>query len=285
MNIVSSSFLGCEVAVPRIKPPFNYIGSKVICTPWILSHTPTHASWLDAFGGSLAVTLGKKPSNIETVTDLDGNLIAFYRTLRNPETFHDLLHRMTFSISSREEFEEVCRKLSVGEWKDEVERAWMFWYKSVCGIPAAIEPVWKRRKSIDVIKTNRLYSGIPDNDRDFDMLLRVHNRLRKVQIESKDALEVILELDSPRTCVYADPPYDPRLRTSKLYAVDQDVGFHQKLVDVLLALKGSCVLSGYREEKNNLYHPLEKDGWKVFSRVGARVGKGDPGTEYIWVKR
>ena len=77
------------------------------------------------------------------------------------------------------------------------------------------------------------------------------------------------------------------------YHEDMTDGDHLDLVDLLLHLKGMCLLSGY---KTSIYEPLEMNGWKrekietvCFSVHIARNESGEVGTkkpartEYLWM--
>lgn len=43
---------------------------------------PPHRSYLEPFAGSLAVLFNKPRSAIETVNDIDGDIVNFFRVLR-----------------------------------------------------------------------------------------------------------------------------------------------------------------------------------------------------------
>ena len=59
-----------------------YYGGKGNLAEWIAGTFPPHEHYVEPFGGSLAVLLAKAPSRMETVNDLDGGLVTFWRVLR-----------------------------------------------------------------------------------------------------------------------------------------------------------------------------------------------------------
>lgn len=61
-----------------MKAIMKYPGSKWSIADWIISHFPEHHSYLEAFFGSGAVLFNKPRSNIETVNDLDGNVVNLF---------------------------------------------------------------------------------------------------------------------------------------------------------------------------------------------------------------
>src|SRR5581483_5983322 len=66
-----------------LKPPFTYFGGKLKLAERIAALLPSHQHYEEPFAGSLAVLLAKSPSPMETVNDLDGRLMSFWRVLRN----------------------------------------------------------------------------------------------------------------------------------------------------------------------------------------------------------
>ena len=64
----------------------KYPGSKWSIADWIISYFPQHHSYLEPFLGSGAVLFNKPRSNIETVNDLDGNVVNLFEWIRkDPE--------------------------------------------------------------------------------------------------------------------------------------------------------------------------------------------------------
>ena len=56
----------------------KYPGAKWGLSKWILSFFPDHHSYLEPFFGSGAVFFHKASSDIETINDLDGNVVNFF---------------------------------------------------------------------------------------------------------------------------------------------------------------------------------------------------------------
>lgn len=69
-----------------MKAVMKYPGSKWSIAKWIISLFPEHHSYLEPFFGSGAVLFNKPRSNIETVNDLDGNVVNLFEWIRkDPE--------------------------------------------------------------------------------------------------------------------------------------------------------------------------------------------------------
>ncbi len=72
--------------VIKIKSLLRYPGSKWRIASWILSYFPEHRSYLEPFVGSGAVFFSKQRSDIETINDLDGDVVnLFYWVKHDPE--------------------------------------------------------------------------------------------------------------------------------------------------------------------------------------------------------
>jgi len=64
----------------------NYPGAKWGMAQEIVQIMPPHRSYLEPFAGSLAVLFNKPRSAIETVNDIDGDIVNFFCVLRaDPE--------------------------------------------------------------------------------------------------------------------------------------------------------------------------------------------------------
>jgi hypothetical protein len=78
----------------------------------------------------------------------------------------------------------------------------------------------------------------------------IHERLKRVVVENRPALDVIRKHDSDGTFFYLDPPYlhETRTVTDAYGDFEMTVADHRELLDVLLRCKGKAMLSGYANE-------------------------------------
>ena len=65
----------------KISPPFGYFGSKNKIALALCGNLPPHNCWVEAFCGSAAVTLRKKPAPIEIINDVDSEIINLFEQL------------------------------------------------------------------------------------------------------------------------------------------------------------------------------------------------------------
>jgi len=84
---------------PRI---LHYPGSKWSMADWIIEYMPEHETYLEPFFGSGAVLFNKPSSKIETVNDLDGQVVNLFRVIRDrPE---ELAEKIRWTPYSRQEY-------------------------------------------------------------------------------------------------------------------------------------------------------------------------------------
>ena len=92
----------------------KYPGSKWGSADWIISHFPEHHSYLEPFFGSGGVFFNKPRSDIETINDLDGEVVNLFRQIRNdPER---LAREIYFTPYSREAYEMVRYFIPIGNY-------------------------------------------------------------------------------------------------------------------------------------------------------------------------
>lgn len=103
------------------RPILKYPGSKWRIADWIVSLMPPHKSYLEPFFGSGAVFFSKPPSRIETINDLDGEIVNLFRVVRDmPEALERVIALTPYS---REEYERAWERHKAGDVKDQVELA------------------------------------------------------------------------------------------------------------------------------------------------------------------
>ena len=215
----------------------KYPGSKWSIAEWIISFFPEHHSYLEPFFGSGAVLFNKPRSHIETVNDLDGNVVSFFDWVRrDPERF---AHEIYFTPYARQVYEDAFASVP----GDSLGQAVNFCVRLNMGrgFRTNGEKVgWKN----DIQGRERAYAaqdwcGMPER------IIRAAERLRGVQIENRPAAELIQRFNFPNVLIYADPPYVLDTRHGKQYRHEMDDKEHEELLDILLAHKGKVLLSGY----------------------------------------
>jgi len=98
-----------------------------------------------------------------------------------------------------------------------------------------------------------------------EMLPAIAERLLRVQIENRPALEIIRLYDDRHTLFYCDPPYIHASRgDSKAYAYELSDKEHATFAKTLSAITGKAAVSGYRCD---LMDSLYKDWKRIDSKA------------------
>lgn len=265
-----------------MKPGFPYYGGKARMAPMIAELLPPHQVYVEPYAGSAAVLFAKEPTRHEVLNDLDGNVMAFYRAMRDsPEELHRALALTPYSRA-----EYLAADLS-DPALDVVERARRFVVRtaqSVNATGASMTTGW-------ALSTTRNQSRPATFAGAVDRLPHLAERLRRVYLEQADALEVIARHGrNPSATIYVDPPYlaSTRRALSGTYRVDaHDLDHHKALLATVCETEAAVVLSGYDAD---LYRDM-LTGWRVVElSVGKpsanRSGeKQSTSTEVLWINR
>ena len=67
----------------KINPPFGYFGAKNKIALKLCEQLPPNSCWVEAFCGSAALTLRKKPAPIEVINDIDNAIFNLFEQLRD----------------------------------------------------------------------------------------------------------------------------------------------------------------------------------------------------------
>lgn len=226
---------------------FGWYGGKFSHLNWLLPHLPTDVgAYCEPYGGSAAVLLNREPVSIETYNDLDGEVVNFFRVLRSRG--EELVAQIDLTPYSREEYSVAC--LPLDDIDDEVERARRFYIRARMTRTGMAQAASLGRWSQDAKTSRRGMAGVVSRwQGGGEMLPRIVDRLRCVQIENRPALDVIRMYDGPDTLHYVDPPYVPDSRTdTSVYRFEMSEDEHVVLADALMGVKGKVALSGYRCE-------------------------------------
>jgi len=229
--------------------PFTYYGSKYRSLNFILDHLPETDHYVEPFGGSGIVLLNREPAGHEVLNDLNGEITNFFQALRDAR--NELIRALELTPYSRREYERAVERRG-DEQLDDVERARLFFIRCQQGRysrqdEARTKGEWSRSttqiRGDNPMMVNRFLNKI-------DGLPEVAQRLRRVQIERRDATTLITDYDHEDCLFYCDPPYVPETRgdTNAYGEFEMDRDAHRELVETLVACDGRVALSGYDNE-------------------------------------
>ena len=258
--------------------PFGWYGGKFSHLDWLLPLLPECHHYCEPFAGSGAVLLNREPSMVETYNDLDGDVVNFFKVLRNEK--EHLIEAISLTPFSREEFAQACE---IHPDLSAFERARRFYIRARQVRTGLAQTAsigrWanckntSRRGMSGVI--SRWFGGVK-------ILPDIAERLLRVQIENRPAIEVIKLYDSPQTLFYCDPPYIHATRgDSKAYSNEMTDREHEELAKVLNSVQALVAISNYDcDLMNDLY--LEKKWVKTIGPQKVIHSTKDIRKEILW---
>lgn len=252
-----------------MKSFLRYPGSKWNLANKIVELLPKHKTYLEPYFGSGAVLFTKEPSAIETVNDLNDDVVNLFKVIQQePAALAEKIFLTPYS-----------RKIYDKAWEirpeNEIDKALNFVIRSVMshGFRNIEKSGWK----IDVNGRERAYAVKHWNDLP-ELIQEMTLRLKQVQIESRPAIELIDKYNREGVCMYIDPPYVLSTRTRKQYTVEMEDWEHEELLNILNHSKAKIILSGYNSDLYN--KRLSNWGRAEFA---ATAEKGLPRIEILWM--
>jgi DNA adenine methylase len=234
--------------------------------------------YCEPFGGSAAVLLNRAPSPVETYNDLDNELVNFFRVLR--EQKQTLIEAVGLTPFSREEFYYACTPPPIS--LSALERARRFFVRARqvrtgLGQTASLGR-WANCKNTSRSGMSGVVSRWLGS---VETLPEIAERLLRVQIENRPALEVVDLYDDANTLFYCDPPYVHDSRgDSKAYGYEMTDTQHREFDRKLHAISGLAAVSGYQ---GTLYDSLFGDWRSIKEPVKQRHSIKKERQEVLWV--
>jgi DNA adenine methylase len=219
-----------------VRSPFKWVGGKSKLRKKIVSMLPPHECYVEVFAGAAWVLFGKRPSKVEVLNDIDGEVINFFRTIK--EQPEDFIASFEWDLAGREEFNRL-RDLDPA-LLDPVARAHRFYYLIMAGWGGELRHPRFQTSVSDNGHGNRLI-GAMNSLR--DRIIPVHTRLRTVIIEHLDWQDCIARYDKGATIMYLDPPY-PRNNCNYQFNL-REWHVHQEIAKSMRQAKANCLLTTY----------------------------------------
>lgn len=242
---------------------FGWYGGKFSHLDWLLPLLPKCHHYCEPFAGSGAVLLNRETSPVETYNDIDGDVVNFFRVLR--DRHEELIRAIALTPFSREEYHHAIYGPTAGI--SEIERARRFYIKARQTRTGLAQTAslgrWANCKNTSRSGmsgvVSRWLGGV-------DALDEIAQRLIRVQIENRPAVDVIRLYDSPKSLFYCDPPYLHATRgDAKAYGFEMDEGQHREFAEGVNECKGMVAVSGYDHPLMEEIFPLGR--W--FKTLGA----------------
>lgn len=218
----------------KLKTPIRYYGGKQKLLKHILPLVPKHSIYTEAFAGGLALFFSKEKVNNEIVNDTNGFLTNFYIVLQSQ--FNVLKAKIMATPYSRVMFKVARCMYRLPHLFSAVQCAWAFYILCNISFSGKIDCFGCYTKGVNAHSFERKKENFTP---------ALSERLKGVQIECTDALDIIRLRDTEDTFHYVDPPY----YNSNMGHYD---GYTKKdferLLFLLSTLKGKFLLSSYPSE-------------------------------------
>lgn len=230
---------------------FGWYGGKYRHLNWLLPLLPYTNHFCEPYGASAAALINRLPSPVETYNDIDGELVNFFRVLR--DTPNELIYSLSLTLFSREEY---TNALSPSPDMSDLERARMFFIRAKQTRMTLTQRATKGRWQYVTTQSRRGMAGCVSKWLSgIEGLADVAERFLTVQIENAPAIEVIKRYDTPGTLFYCDPPYPHESRGEKnVYSHEMTDKDHRELSILLHNIQGKAAISGYAcDLMDNLY--------------------------------
>jgi DNA adenine methylase len=263
-----------------VLPPFAYFGGKSSLAPLIADLLPAHNHYVEPYCGSLSVLLAKPQVRMETVNDLDSELVAFWRMLRDrPE---DLARVCALTPHSRAEYLASADREGV----EDLELARRVWVRLSQGRGLTLregKTGWKH-----YVYPTGSSIGMPGYLHAYvDRMAAAAARLADVSLECMPALDLIAKYGAePDALLFVDPPYlgTTRNQRNNYRHEMKSEQEHRDLAEALHAARSAVVLCGYGSD---LYDRELYAGWDrhtLAAFTGNSSGDGSR-TEVLWSNR
>lgn len=257
---------------------FGWYGGKFSHLEWLLPLLPTCHHYCEPFAGSAAVLLNRAPSPVETYNDIDGDVVNFFRVLRDQPD--DLIRAISLTPFAREEFHLAIYGPTEGVSDVELARRFFVRARQARTGLAQTATLGRWANCKDTSRAgmsgvvSRWLGGV-------EGLADIAERLLRVQIENRPAVDVIRLYDGPTTLFYCDPPYVHTTRgDAKAYGFEMSDPEHAELALVLGSISGKAAVSGYRCDQMDEWY---RD-WKRFDApLKTTHSVKQPRQECVWM--
>ena len=280
---------------PKLTQPLKWHGGKHYLAKKIIDLMPAHLHYVEPYAGGLSVLLNKDPfdprhqwgkksferGTSEIVNDIHHSLQNFWDVLKGSKSFRRFQRILEATPFSEIEFNRAANHTP--ESDPDVDSAVRFFIRCRQSRAGSF-------KDFGTLSRNRTRRKMNEQSSAWlnavEGLSQVHDRLKRVVILCRDALDVIKQQDGEKTLFYLDPPYLHSTRASTdNYKYEMSKSDHRQLLEVICSCKGSIMLSAY---KNLMYQKmLRKPFWKRHDfEIDNKVAGGSTKrmmTESVWV--
>lgn len=245
----------------------KYPGAKARLADWIISYMPKHNVYVEPYAGSASILLSKARCHIETINDIDGEIVNFFKILRDRPD--ELIKKINLTPFARDEYKNAFKHTDDGMERARryVVRCWQGF-----GCSQVYQNGFKSGQQSKSPNPAKAWAELPR------VMRETVDRLKGVQIENLPALELLQRYNTPDVFIYADPPYYPGTRKGYLYKHEMTEQDHIELLTTLNKHPGMVMISGY---DNEIYDQYLK-GWRKIQKE-TQAEAGHKRVETLWM--
>ncbi len=232
-----------------------------------MSFFPEHKVYVEPFFGSGACFFNKKPAYIETINNINGDIVNLFRVCRDyPE---ELAKAISLTPFARDEF--VNCNAPSDNLVEQARRTLVRYHQSF-GTSNSSKNSWRHVQTYGGPRCATMRNGLPE------VIIKSCERLKEAQIENTDALILIERYNDENTLIYLDPPYLQNLRKRNMYACEMTDEQNIEILKLIKESKSKIILSGYN---NELYNKELSDWYTAEKKTTAQTGLHR--TEKLWI--
>lgn len=271
----------------KIPAAIKIHGGKFYLSAKIVALMPKHIHFVEPYAGGLSVLLAKNPEGVsEVVNDISLDLTIFWRVLASESHFKDFLRIVQATPFSEGAWNEAAKPYELKP-NDKSVPAHITAAKFFIRCRQSLAG---RMKDFATLSRRRVRRGMNEQASAWltavEGLPAAHERLKRVVVLNREALDVIRQQDGPETLFYIDAPYVHASRsTTGEYEHEMTDDQHRALIEVLLSIQGKAMVSMYHHEIYDALHC--KHGWRLveFSLPNNAAGGASKKrmTECLWL--
>lgn len=219
------------------KSLINWYGGKAKLARQIISIMPEHEHYVEVFMGGGAVFFQKPKAKLNTINDLNSNLINLYIQVRDHH--EELMEKCYWTLRSREEYRKFY-KLYQNDFKgvDDITRAMMYLFLVQSSFSSQLQAGYSASVSANSASFNLEI---------LEKIKMAREKLDGVVIENLSFEKLIEKFNRETTTplLYIDPPYyiTCQQKGKKYYEKIMSVHQHEILCAVLTKYKYPWILS------------------------------------------
>ncbi|MFC1538736.1 DNA adenine methylase [Candidatus Latescibacterota bacterium] len=234
--------------------PICWLGGKSRLRKKIIERLPEHTCYVEVFGGAGWVLFGKERSKVEVYNDIDGELVNFFRVVKN--CHRAFVQAFDWILVSRKLFKDFIE--TKPEDLDEIQRAVRFYYSIRASFGGKGEHFGYSKTGPTNLNLDTFYETISGT----------HERLKRVLIEEESFESILERYDGTETVFYLDPPY--YMTTGYRYKID--LAEYERLASLLVDIQGKFILTiNDHEAMRNVFSGHNTEELDVGYNIGKKT--------------